>query len=1153
MPQIEDVVYKFLGLERPKPREKNGPCNLKDLLPKDLDPVSPESDRNSLKDESLESMDINDEHLNGPKENPSESKSRFDNEDIKQMEDTIKGDEVKKCENNIKVEDFENIEEIKKVEETNNQEEIKNGPVDLDENSMDEFEKPLTKTASTSNLNISFKSDDKTEEEEESPQFEPIDIMNLNESNLSNDSHLSGISELTSHRSRSPDYSNDFSRDNFDLSNHDQDSQLSKVSSNSRLSIITDFGSSNQASTQFPNSNEDSKDKYSKDNFRAIRDIEEGKYKESKFNFESVKNKSNSQEKDSKSFKSFSSKENSRDENDSCLKEKNETKDGKDKNESSKSKISKSERESRDSRRDRDRKKQGSSSSSRHSKSSINERDQSREGSEKKKLKEEKPKEKEEKKVKDEKKEKEDKKEKDEKKDPEKQEIVQDIFKDLKDIYKEKIRELREKKELTEKEKLNKDSKIKDSKERSDSSRDKKDYKKDSKTSKSLDRHEKSSRKSNESRDKERKRDDHHHSKDSKSRSSRSEKEPRAKKEGKSERSEKSESRKDTKNESQSKEKKQREEKKKSKDDHSSLRKNSNDRRSTDRDGSNGSSSKSSQKNSSSTGKSTTSLTKETNNTNNSSGDTSDGIEDSQGNDNKLAIAEFESQKTGINCTSEDFQNLKNDHSNSNTSNEAVLPIKKRPFSEDSPSLSPVELKLKKPKFAKNFHEAKKLMKIRRRMEKQNAKGLQSEVRKLKIEGTGSESLSNSPLPAKDITKVPDEERVQIIEVPDEECEEPYSEEMASMTLKETSMIILEGEVLGQSQQKESKLSLMERSIRQSLDEMMSDQKLAENAERNIENEAPANSKANALQIANISSEKDIKNVKEASILLENEQKDENFNAEKSLDVKMEESLEKLDKDDWKFKNIRGEKETDKFKNQQNKGIKVASEEKDDSQNESGYITLSPNMELKECSQKISKEPNISEDKETIFEENLKVVKEFLPKNNKQVGDKEEEDQLKDCSALSEVEEDCLYLEPDNKRAWRFATFLKAFEKELNLNQKVESFGENSQERSEPKTMAPPQLKRKLSSSPLSDILLQNTNNNNDGIKEGKTEAHDEGDHGEKRRKLGRPKKQRPNLSSFNQPVLLNGENFVMPLSPESDVSASSEKTSGQANKEEKR
>ncbi|XP_033219069.1 myb-like protein X [Belonocnema kinseyi] len=1192
-PQIEDVVYKFLGLERPRQREKNGPCALKDLLPKDLDPISPESDRNSLKDESLESIDLNDQHLNGRGEMLSESKSQLANVEMKHVDD-IKKEEITKIEN-VKVEELKRIDEIKvevieRMEET---EEIKNGQ-DLDENSM-EFEKPLTKTASTSNLNISFRSDDKTEEEEESPQFEPIDIMNLNESNLSNDSHLSGISELTSHRSRSPDYSNEFSRDHFDLSNHDQDSQLSKVSSNSRLSIVTDFGSSNQASSHFPIANEDSKDK-SRDNFRAIRDVEEGKYKESKFNFESIKSKASSQEKDSKSLKSFSSRENSRDEADS-LREKSESKDGKDRNESFKSKIPKIKSESRDSKRhrdrDRDRKKQSSSSSSsRHSKSSANDRDQSREGSEKTKLKEEKTKEKEEKKVKDERKEKEDRKEKDEKKDSErrdseKQEMVQDIFKDLKDIYKEKIRELREKKELTEKEKLNKDSKTKDSKEKRDSSRDKKDHKKDHRTSKSSDRHEKSSRKSNESKDKDKKRDDHRSSKDSKSRSSRSEKESRAKRDGKSE---KSESRKDSKSESQSKEKKQREEKKKSKDDHSSLRKNSNDRRSTDRDGSNGSNSKSSQK-TTSTEKSTTTLTKETNKTN-SGGDTSDGIEDSQGNTSKLATTEFETQDPGSNSTSgEDIQlvwsenSSKTDNSNADTNalNEAVLPLKKRPFPEDSSSPSPTSSteKVKKPKFAKNFNEAKKLMKIRRRMEKQNpdqdeVKVIKSEVQKLKVEESGKESLSNSPLPEEDITKVPDEERVQIIQVPDEECEEPYSEEINSLTLEETSMIILEGQILRESHKKESKLSLMERSIRQSLDEMMSDQKLAENAERNIERESLTNLREDASQKENVSSEKDVETVKEECILSENDKKDDIFSDKKSLEDEAEENLnlEKLEKVDEKLKDI-PEEEIVEFPNQQ--GAKLESEEKIQPKNETSNETLSPKMELRvsmgikqttedlmrnllieklalseKCSPEIRKESNKSPNNETVSENNLEVMKEDLSKSKEHIED-DEKYKEKDHRAISPVEEDCLYLEPDNERAKRFARFLESFEKKLNVDKDMKSFGENSHEKSEPKSMAPPQLKRKLSSSPLSDILLQNANNNNDGIKEGDTEAHHEkGEHGLKRRKLGRPKKQRPSLSSFNPPGLLNGENFVMPLSPESDVSASSEKTSGQPIKEEK-
>ena len=49
LPQVEDVVYKFLGIEKPKPNDSLT-CSFKDLLPKDLDPVSPESDKNSPKD-----------------------------------------------------------------------------------------------------------------------------------------------------------------------------------------------------------------------------------------------------------------------------------------------------------------------------------------------------------------------------------------------------------------------------------------------------------------------------------------------------------------------------------------------------------------------------------------------------------------------------------------------------------------------------------------------------------------------------------------------------------------------------------------------------------------------------------------------------------------------------------------------------------------------------------------------------------------------------------------------------------------------------------------------------------------------------------------------------------------------------------------------
>lgn len=159
MSQIEDVVYKFLGMERPKVKEKNGACGLKDLLPKDLDPVSPESDKNSLKDVSLESLDANDMNdVDG---------KQVDKVDEQKLQDEMYGDKNKASP------------EI--------------GYVFSEEKALDE----ACKTDSSLNLNTSGKSDDKMEDEDEevSPTFEPIDIMNLNESNISNDSHLSGISE----------------------------------------------------------------------------------------------------------------------------------------------------------------------------------------------------------------------------------------------------------------------------------------------------------------------------------------------------------------------------------------------------------------------------------------------------------------------------------------------------------------------------------------------------------------------------------------------------------------------------------------------------------------------------------------------------------------------------------------------------------------------------------------------------------------------------------------------------------------------------------------------------------------------------------------------------------------------------------------------
>lgn len=82
-------------------------------------------------------------------------------------------------------------------------------------------------------------SEDKAADEEEaSPPFEPIE--EIRSTGNSNDSHLSGISGLTSHDSEtsfSPSHKNDSTPQmhNIDVANHD--SQLSKVSSGSRLSI----------------------------------------------------------------------------------------------------------------------------------------------------------------------------------------------------------------------------------------------------------------------------------------------------------------------------------------------------------------------------------------------------------------------------------------------------------------------------------------------------------------------------------------------------------------------------------------------------------------------------------------------------------------------------------------------------------------------------------------------------------------------------------------------------------------------------------------------------------------------------------------------------------------------------------------------------
>ncbi|XP_066999212.2 dentin sialophosphoprotein [Anabrus simplex] len=184
LPQIEDVVYKCLGLEKPKKGKEaqlglakqpsaNVPqkiVTLKDLLPTDLDPISPESDGIKDKDEL--------------------------SEDEKEFESA----------NNEEEEEEEEEEEVEEEEEEEEEEKA-------------------------------------AEEEEVSPPFEPIEEINSQCDESSMDSRLSGISNLTSHDSQTSNasFSGNVQIANakipvIDLANHD--SQLSKVSSGSRLSIV---------------------------------------------------------------------------------------------------------------------------------------------------------------------------------------------------------------------------------------------------------------------------------------------------------------------------------------------------------------------------------------------------------------------------------------------------------------------------------------------------------------------------------------------------------------------------------------------------------------------------------------------------------------------------------------------------------------------------------------------------------------------------------------------------------------------------------------------------------------------------------------------------------------------------------------------------
>ncbi|XP_020281609.1 biorientation of chromosomes in cell division protein 1-like 1 [Pseudomyrmex gracilis] len=1202
MSQIEDVVYKFLGIERPKTKEKNGACGLKDLLPKDLDPVSPESDKNSLKDVSLESVE------NDTLEEKQEDKMYGEQKPL--------GEEA--CQ------DQKNTSE--------------NGHLSSEEKT-DETGKTL-KTGSNLNLNTSGKSDDKMDEEEEevSPTFEPIDIMNLNESNISNDSHLSGISELTSHRSRSPDFSNDLSRDNFDCSN--QDSQLSKVSSDSRLSIVTDFGSNHGLITPaHDSSKEETKDKYevkssSKDNFKAIRE-ESSKNKSSKsssFDFSKSKETQDYKEsRDSKSTKSTSSKESSRDASDSGIKDKYEHKSSREKSKdndfgksskSTKEKVSSKEKYYKE--KTNERKKSSSSSHSstkyydKHSKSKPKDKiDQAKEISDKSKdisesCKDNASKIKEEKEI--------------DKKDginKDKKDNVNKEVKDLKDLYKEKIRELREKKELTEKEKLNKDKEIKltkESKDKKDSFKDKKPSKKEHRSSSSssssktvsASHHESKSSKSEKTTDgkdkksdsKDRtKRDEKRLSRDGKSKthytsrtdlseksdksdskkSSKSDKDDKSgkmdvKKDAKavsgekttngkkdtknhvqrsksSDRSEKSDGKRDSKNDnSSSKDKKRKEDKKsKTKDDHSSLRKNSNDRRSSDRDGSNGSNNKTSSANTSysnvTSHKSNTSGLTKDNVVSNSSSETSDSIEEMQLNESRSSLhqsnCKISHSQTGSQLSTQDKSNSKPEISNADETSDRLKAkeeereekvnlgeTKKRSLSDKDSESNPDDVKIKKPKFAKNIHEAKKLMKLRKQMEKQKSRDNSKLVEKKGAQETEQTSQSSAAKDGDNLKDMPDDERVQIIEIPDEEYEEPYPEKHEpSLKFDDSSIMVLGTEsctndFLNKRPDLKPTLSKMELRIKESLSEIVT----------NMPSEDGQNSTLDANIVQSHNSPRQCSG---SSTRLEDSQE-----------------IKEVDDSENKFKNKIESKDVvvDKEHCLQVEKTRV-------SETSTDFVDHDKNT-------KQSTEGDLAEARESkVVDARVDVVEEMRNDSRSEIRvddrfqDKKDEVEVPSSkigaakvSSSNEDNEDCRYFKTDNEQSEKFSNFLESVELEnSSLEDIIESLG-GRVVTSIPQSMAaPPPMLHERSSSLLSNILANNTNNNNDssGLKRTLSSSlNEDAVQVVKKRKFIK----KPRLSSTcNTQGISNGENFVMPLSPDSDVSATSEKTaSSTVIKEEK-
>uniref|UniRef100_A0A0C9R407 Bod1 protein n=1 Tax=Fopius arisanus TaxID=64838 RepID=A0A0C9R407_9HYME len=1038
MPQVEDVVYEFLGLEKPR-REKNGACGFKDLLPKDLDPVSPESDKNSLKDISLDSVDAN---LSAP---------------LEDNDSTVKRESEAEVKMETKLEDFSHLEnDISNGKIEEDAERSVGEPMDLEGNT------PPPPGVKDSVQSEEREQDDEDEEEEEdSPVFEPIDIMNLNESNISNDSHLSGISELTSHRSRSLDFSNELSRDHFDFSN--QDSQLSKVSSDSRLSIVTDFGSSNQPTTPLADiqKDENSKDKFSKDNFKAIRgegddsgglQMRDNKIDGNKQKESLVEMKDGSDTRSSRT--NLSSKESSRDGMERIehrIKEKRS---------SERSKVSKEGSQFRESRSHRNREKDKRKSSHSEGKAEGYEKYKSRDKSENSrdssekvrdtkeskdtptKLKEEKPKE-----------------------SPSKE------GKDLKDIYKEKIRELREKKELTEKEKLGKEGResskdtksSKEGKDKRDPSRDKEKRRNSSSRTRSS-RHEsrssKSSRddsKSTKTEKEKNKREESHRSKDSKSRSqsesndksdksdksdpkksSKSEKEdkPEVKQDVKSsqkssKRDSKSDSRSSDRSEKrdESKDKRRKEEKKsKSKDDHSSLRKGSNDRRSSDRDGSSGSSGRGSQKSSSSPSTSSSkpsssSLVKDSSTTSNSNSETSDGLDDNQTEESKPADpqvpetsgSKIDSQEEKVTEEPEETNTRRVDPGHS----EISLPLKKRPLQSDDLTSRANEAAIKKPKFARNFAEAKKMMKIRKKIEREHLKD-QSPV-----DGRSSASEVSEASEAEDKVSplLANEERAQIIEVKAENEDVPCPGTKYNPNLEEGSKVILAADEILNTEivaklNTKSTLSEMESSIRQSLTEMISDRTHEESTGKSVETVGS------------------------------HEEKPSTSGEELKIKIEVKEEIE------W-------------------------------TEEEAG--TSAPD-ELDEKREKEREQPEKPPKKEHLEPPDYLAT----PGTSSTT------------QGLSDDEEDVRYFLVDNERLNRFTQFMNSIgltEESLRTHPDKPILVPESQ------AMAPPQPKRKYSTSPLSDILLNNSNNNNDGHKLEATIYEEEGQPSAKRKKNGKTQK----------------------------------------------